>query len=332
MQPGAPESDADRDCSELKAATVAPNPWSQMQEQPPLRPAEFAKIRDGFIAFLKQPPETPLQAIIPADVLDAMASTARRGRKRRWWLDFVRLASVLIVGIGIVLIIAPDPIKTGFGLGLLLGGGTAFILAHFRTKVRDELDIDEIVTQPDEALERNLRALDDFRNLIASGDIPCAERRPDGTVKPLGKNALRAFLADHGALLILSREQDLWRCIPHRPVPMSALWIKLGSRVAPMLVTSRTLLDTADQDIFDRRIAWLLSHSDQPSAQAHAFREALQIVIALRRPDLDGMTFERKKEILRGEGKGVSRIEKIHAGIYPPFNDFLRNLPMREFP
>src|SRR3546814_10903776 len=70
-----------------------------MQEQSPLRPAEFAKIRDGFIAFLKQPAETPLQAIIPADVLDAMASTARRGRKRRWWLDFVRLASVLIDGI-----------------------------------------------------------------------------------------------------------------------------------------------------------------------------------------------------------------------------------------
>src|SRR3546814_20902113 len=80
---------------------------------------------------------------------------------------FVRLASVLIVGIGIVLIIAPDPIKTGFGLALLLGGGTAFVLAHFRTKVRDELDIDEIVTQPDDVLERNLRALDDFRNLIA---------------------------------------------------------------------------------------------------------------------------------------------------------------------
>src|SRR3546814_7977854 len=65
-----------------------------MQEQSPLRPAEFAKIRDGFIAFLKQPAETPLQAIIPADVLDAMASTARRGRKRRWWLDSIGRAHV----------------------------------------------------------------------------------------------------------------------------------------------------------------------------------------------------------------------------------------------
>src|SRR3546814_6041678 len=109
-----------------------------MQEQSPLRPAEFAKIRDGFIAFLKQPAETPLQAIIPADVLDAMASTARRGRKRRWWLDFVRLASVLIVGIGIVLIIAPDPIKTGFGLALLLGGGPALVLRSEARRVGKE--------------------------------------------------------------------------------------------------------------------------------------------------------------------------------------------------
>lgn len=263
-----------------------------MQEQLPLRPAELVKIRDGFITFLRQPTGTSLQAIIPVDVLDAMASAARRGRKRRWWLDFVRLASVLVAVIGVILILAPDPIKTGAGVALLLGGGAAFILARFRTKVRDELEIDEIVAEPNETLERNLQALDDFRNLIASGDIPCAERLPDGTVKPLTKNALRAFLADHGALLILSREQGLWQCIPHRPIPMSALWVKLGGRVAPMFVTSRTLLDTADQDLFDRRIAWLLSHSDQPNAQARAFREALQIVIALRRPDLDGMTFE----------------------------------------
>src|SRR3546814_17019071 len=115
-----------------------------------------------------------------------------------------------------------------------------------------------MVTQPDDVLERKLLALDDFRNLIASGDIPCAERRPDGTVKPLGKNALRTFLADHGALLILSREQDLLRCIPHRPDPMSALWVKLGSSLSPMLVTSRTLLDTANQTILERRIPRLL--------------------------------------------------------------------------
>jgi hypothetical protein len=53
-----------------------------MQEQLPLRPAEFVKIRDGFIAFLKQPAGTPIEQVIPQEVLDAMASAARRGRNR----------------------------------------------------------------------------------------------------------------------------------------------------------------------------------------------------------------------------------------------------------
>ena len=301
-----------------------------MQEQLPLRPAEFVKIRDGFVAFLRQPAGTSLQAIIPVDVLDAMASAARRGRKRRWWLDFARLASVLVAAIGVVFILAPDPIKTGFGVALLLGGGAAFILAHYRTKVRDELEIEEIVTEPNGTLERDLRALDDFRNLIASGDIQCAERLPDGTLRPVATNALRAFVADHGALLVLSRDHGLWQCIPHRPIPMSELRVRLAGRVASALVTSRTLLETVDRDLFNRRIEWLLSHANQP--RAHSFREAIQIIVALRRPELDGLTFERKKEILRAEGIGDSRMEKIHAGVYPAFNNFLRSLPMHEFP
>ena len=44
-----------------------------MQEQLPLRPAEFVKIRDGFIAFLKQPAGTPIEHVIPQDIIDVMA-------------------------------------------------------------------------------------------------------------------------------------------------------------------------------------------------------------------------------------------------------------------
>jgi hypothetical protein len=36
-----------------------------MQEQLPLRPAAFVKIRDGFIAFLKQPAGTPIEHVVP---------------------------------------------------------------------------------------------------------------------------------------------------------------------------------------------------------------------------------------------------------------------------
>lgn len=303
-----------------------------MQEQLPLRPSEFVKIRDGFIAFLTQPAGTPLQAVIPRTVIDAMASAARDGRKRRRILDIVRVASAFLAAVGAILSLATNPMISGVAVLLLLVGGVVFIWAHNRAKVRDELEIDEIVTEPNETLERNLLALDDFRNLIASGDVLCEERLPDGTLRSLAGNARRAFLADHGALLVLSRDQGLWQCIPHRPIPMSALWVRLSGRVAPLLVTSRTLLDTADRDHFERRIDWLLSRSDQPNARARSFREAIQIIIALRRPALDGMTFERKKEALRAEGIGESRMEKIHAGVYPAFNNFLRSLPMHEFP
>src|SRR3546814_17696042 len=79
--------------------------------------------------------------------------------------------------------------RTGIGFALLLGGGAAFILAHYRTKVRDELEIEEIVTEPNETLTRDLRAVDDYRNLIASGDIECAELLPDGDRKSTRLNS-----------------------------------------------------------------------------------------------------------------------------------------------
>lgn len=302
-----------------------------MQEQLPLRPAEFVKIRDGFIAFLRQPAGTSLQSVISDSVRDAMASAARRGRKRRIGLHFAQVASVVVALLAVVLIAAQDRITYGGGLVLLFAAGGTFIWARKRAKARDEPEIEEILTEPDETLARNLRALDDFRKQIASGDIPCVERLPDGNLKPVTKSALRAFLADHGTLLIVSRDQNLWQCIPHRPIPMSELLVKLGGRVAPALVTSRTLLDTADSDLFDRRMTWLLAHSEA-DPRANSFREAIQIIIALRRPELDGLTFERKKEILRKERISDSRMEKIHAGVYPAFNNYLRQLPMHEFP
>ena len=302
-----------------------------MQEQLPLRPAEFVKIRDGFIAFLKQPAGTPIEHVIPQHIIDAMASAARRGRKQRQMLDIVRSASILVAVIGAIISLVLEPMI--MGILVLVAGGLAFIWAHNRRKVRYEFETDELVTEPNEGLQRNLRALEDFRNLITSGDIPCEERLPDGAVKPVSANMHRAFGADHGALLILSRDQGLWQCIPCRPIPMSALWVRLGGRIAPVFVTSRALLDTADRELFDCRIEWLLSHADHANPRAQSFREDVQAIVALRRPEFEGLTFEQKKQSLTDNKEfSASRLEKLHAGIYPPFNKFLTSLPMHEFP
>lgn len=289
------------------------------------------KIRDGFIAFLKQPAGTPIEHVIPQNILDAMTLAARRGRKHRGMLDIVRAASILVAVIGSIISLAIEPVIVG--ILVLVACGLAFIWAHNRRKIRYELEIDELVTEPNDFLQRNLRALDDFRNLIASGDMPCEERLPDGTIRPVSANMLRAFGADHGALLILSRDQGLWQCIPRRPIPMSALWLRLGGRIAPVFVTSRALLDTADRRLFDRRIEWLLSNADHANPRAQSFREDVQAIVALRRPEFERLTFEQKKQrLIENKEFSASRLEKLHAGIYPPFNKFLTSLPMHEFP
>ena len=209
------------------------------------------KIRDGFIAFLKQPAGTPIEHVIPQNIIDAMTSAAKRGRNHRRMLDIASGVSILVAVAGSILTIAIEPMIVG---NSLLGlGGVAFVWALNRRKVRYELENDQLVSEPNEVLHRNLRALDVFRNLIASGDILCEEHLPDGTIKPIKAKMLRAFGADHGALLILSRDQGLWQCIASRPIPMSALWIRLGGRIAPVFVTSRALLDTADRQLVDCR-------------------------------------------------------------------------------
>jgi len=302
-----------------------------MQEQLPLRPAEFVKIRDGFIAFLKQPAGTPIEYVVPQHIIDAMASAAKRGRNHRRMLDSVKTVSAFVAVAGAILAIAIEPLIAG--TAIMLAGGLAFAWALKRSKVRDEPEIDELTKEPNEMLRRNLSALDAFKGRIAYGDILCEERLPDGTIKPLTPTIRQAFLADHGALLILSRDQNLWECIPKGPVPNSALWVRLDGQIAPIFFNSRLLLDTADGELFDRRVAWLLSQADRSGSRARAFREAVQAIIALRRNEFVGLTFEEKKQPLT-EAKefSASKLEKLLAGVYPPFDRFLSLLPMHEFP
>lgn len=301
-----------------------------MQEQLPLRPAEFVKIRDGFIAFLKQPAGTPIELVIPQDVIDAMTAAAQRGAKRRRMLDVVRGASLFIAITGAIVGLAVDPLI--IGVAMLLAGGVAFVWAHKRAKARNELEIDELATEPTEMVQRNLRALSDYCNAIASGDIPGQERLPDGTLRPLTPNLRAAFLADHGPLLVISRDQELWECIPHRPIPMSPIWVKVGNRVATSMISARTILETPDPALFDLRIEWLLNAADQNSRQARSFREDIHILAELRRFKSQGLNLEACKLKLDEQGFGVTRVAQLHAGIYVPFGKFLAKLPLHEFP
>jgi hypothetical protein len=301
-----------------------------MQEQLPLRPAEFVKIRDGFIAFLKQPAGTPLEAVIPQPIIDAMTIAARRGAKQRSMLDIARAVSAFVVVAGVVVGMSIEPLI--IGVSILLVGGAAFVWTHRRARARSELEIDELNIEADKALQGNLRALDDYCNLIASGDIPAQERLPDGTLKPLSDNTRPSFIADHGALLVLSREQSVWQYIPHRPIPMSPIWVKVGNRVASTRITARTILETSDNELFNLRTEWLLTAARQKSRQAESFRSDVCVLTDLRRLKAEGKTLDECKLLLSKEGYGPTRVAHMNAGIYAPFEKFLATLPLHDFP
>ena len=301
-----------------------------MQEQLPLRPADFAKTRDGFIAFLRQPAGTPIEQVIPQNVLDAMAAAARRGRSRRVFLNLVMAGAASAVLGGVVIGLAMDQMFGG--VAVMLAAGAAFIWAHNRSRVRNELEIDQLLTEPNKTLNRNLRALEEFRSLIGSGDIPCEERLPDGTIKSLSKKLRQAFLADHGALLILSRDQALWECIPQRPIPMSPLWVKVGNRVATTELSARAIMDNPDNELFDKRVEWLLSAANQSNRSATSFRADVCVMADLRRLKLEGKGLEECKALLAKEGYGTTRVAHMNAGIYIPFEKFLATLPLHDFP
>lgn len=301
-----------------------------MQEQLPLRPAEFVKIRDGFIAFLKQQAGTPIEHVVPQVVLAAMEAAALRGRNRRWALDALRAVGVFVASIGALLGLAMEP--RIIGVVVFLIGGAAFVWATNRSKSRTELEIDELAKNSGETVRQNLRALDHFRNLIASGEIPCEERPPDGPRRSITGKTLQAFIADHGGLLVLNRDQAVWRRNPHRPIPMSAIWVKVGNRVATSKITARTILETPDEMLFEQRIEWLLSAASQKSRQAVSFRGDVCALTDLRRFKKEGKNLEECKILLGKEGYGATRIAHMNAGIYVPFEKFLSALPLHDFP
>lgn len=299
-----------------------------MQDQLPLRHSAFVKVRDGFVAFLKKPAGTAFDAIIPPDVTDRMKAAARAGARRQLWLAVARGVSVGWSLLSVAAAFAPDYHTQG--IAALLIGGAAFFWSSNQAKRRTEPEIEDLTDDPEVAA--NLHSLDAYKARIAQGDIPSEERLPDGTTRALSEDERKAFLADHSSMLVISTDQSLWQCIPRRPIPLSPIWVRVSDQADPSTITAVSLRTMTDEALFDRWIEWLLARSDHDTRSAQSFRKCLQLIRAFRRTDLAALTFERKKEKLVDEGFSASMIEKMHAGDYAPFNNFLKTLPLHEMP
>ena len=174
--------------------------------------------------------------------------------------------------------------------------------------------------------------LEEFCKRAASGKFGVVERFPDGSTRELDADRLKCFAADGGKLLILSNEPAAWLLIRRRPVPRGQLLIDIRGAVAATELSSKTLIDLDDAERFDAILQWLLGHARASNSDATGFRKVLALIVAFRRTELAGISFESQKEVLEKEGYSRSMLEKVHSGNYPPFQRFLRSLPLNEIP
>lgn len=174
--------------------------------------------------------------------------------------------------------------------------------------------------------------LEEFCNRAAIGKFGVVERFPDGSTRELSADWLKCFVADGGKLLILSTDPADWLLIRRRPVPRGELLIDIRGSVAATELSSKTLIDLDDAERFDAILQWLLGHARASNSDATGFRKVLALIVAFRRTELAGISFESQKEVLEKEGYSRSMLEKVHSGNYPPFQRFLRSLPLNEIP
>lgn len=235
-----------------------------MQDQLPLRLSEFLRVRDGFIAYLKKPTGTSLNAIIPDEVIAKIKQAAIEGARMRQPFARMRIASPVCLAVSVTISVVVEPMA--LGLICLAASGAGFVWSSLRASRRSEPDIDFLADDP--AVAATLRALDSYKARIAQGQIPGQERFPGGGIRALPSAIRKAFLADHSSLLVVSNDPDHWKLIPRRPVLASPIWVRIGDHADPSTTSAVSLRNMKDDALFDKRTKWLFAKADHDTRDA----------------------------------------------------------------
>jgi hypothetical protein len=121
------------------------------------------KARDGFIAFLRKPPCTSLDAIIPDEVIAKMKEAAIKGARIRQPFVRMRIASSICSAVSVTISVVIEPMA--LGLLCLAASGTGFVWSSLRARRRSEPEIEFLTDDP--SVAATLRALDSYKARIA---------------------------------------------------------------------------------------------------------------------------------------------------------------------
>lgn len=295
--------------------------------------SQYQRIDDAFAGYCKQPIGTSISELVGDHVVRMIEQSARASGRTKFLRTASGVAAAALGILGVWLIIRHYSFGIAGPPALIAGlwGGTLLRTGRQREEP-SEAELSKNAT-PDQ--KRHLRCLEEFRNGVAEGHLLGEQRLPDGTRRALSVEHRRCFIADHGRVLIISRDQSLWMKIRSRPIPLSDLWIGLQGSVGSAFITSRTLISMDDSDGFDRRLQWLLEKSQGDSRDAAAFRSNLNLIVMLRRPNIKALSLDKKiAEVALDPAQifTASVIEKMHSGNYSPFERFLHALPLSEMP
>ncbi|KPF55369.1 hypothetical protein IP65_04370 [Novosphingobium sp. AAP1] len=289
---------------------------------------KYERAAVAFARFCHRPPADTPEVLIgtkaQAAWFDAARSSATSARKR---VGLYVLSAFLVA---LSLWIALRPFPAIVAMLPALPGGWLIGSTMRRGSRTDEPRLESLIEEATPEERDRILNLEEFCNRAASGKFGVVERFPDGSTRELIDERLKCFAADGGKLLILSVNPADWLLIRRRPVPRGEILIHIRGSVASTELTSKTLIDLDDAERFEAQLQWLLGHANRNRHDAAG--TVLALIVAFRRPEFAGKTFETKKEIIGKEGYSWSMMEKVHSGNYPSFQRFLRTLPLNEIP
>ena len=175
--------------------------------------------------------------------------------------------------------------------------------------------------------------LEEFRQRLGRNKGALLVRHANGSDHNIRGDVRRAFLADHGRLLVLtSYASGRWKFVRRFNRPNGDIYASGTVGYSPKLFTSRDLL-TMPQAEFERISQAMGAYAVGGGKSSQVGSDCLNAITQMRQATQLGKSLTETFQFLSDKEIGLSdsKVEKLSsAGGYPAFNNFLASLPLNE--
>jgi hypothetical protein len=300
--------------------------------------SETTAISDAFVKYCKGPKGTTAVSLIGQTAYDHVLQAAKRAYadRRERFRRYVVVATIGFAAIcayfalyqltsfWAVFSLYCSGIPLAVWVGKLMVAGSRF----------SEPTVDELKAVSDVSHHGYIDMFEDFRQRLGRGKIDLLFRDINGAERAMNKSVRRAFLADHGRLLILDVcASDNWKYVRRFNRPNNDFYAASAIGPSLKLITSKDLLTMPQADY--QRISQALDAFAQIQGGHSSIvgSRGLKVISYLREAALTGKTLTQTWSFLRENGIAISEseVEKLSSTAgHKPFNRFLSQAPLHE--